>query len=169
MAASPCANAACSNPETAGHCAEMELKQTHTHSTWHINTTKTILRCTDHLVCQMLKNLFHYHNQLHRTKSNQSYYAAPGGSADRWTVGGLQVSHHKSGSIWFTVAYRVKWHLIHRLVEQGISEPHKWLTCSLMCVQADKLYGALMWCSAGFTVLDMLSTWTVPEGMAVSY
>lgn len=38
-----------------------------------------------------------------------------------------------------------------------------------MCVQADKLCGALMWCSAGLTVLYMLSSWTVPEGMAVSY
>lgn len=38
-----------------------------------------------------------------------------------------------------------------------------------MRVQADELDGALVWRSAGFTVLHMLSSWTVPEGMAVSY
>lgn len=55
------------------------------------------------------------------------------------------------------------------LIEKGDSKMEGVdLTCSFVSVQADQLYGALMWGPAVLTVLHMLSTWTVPEGMAVS-
>lgn len=42
-------------------------------------------------------------------------------------------------------------------------------TCSFVCVHADEWQGAFMRRSAGFPVLHMFSSRTVPEGVAVSY
>lgn len=45
---------------------------------------------------------------------------------------------------------------------------HWRLTCSLMHVQADELYGALVWRPAEFTVFYMFSSWKEPESVVVS-
>lgn len=44
----------------------------------------------------------------------------------------------------------------------------RWLTCSLVHVQADELSGALVWRPAVFTVLHMLSAGTEPKSVVVS-
>lgn len=72
-------------------------------------------------------------------------------------------------ALWFTAAYTMKYDLVTLTDYRWLSRPQRQHTCSFMRVQADELDGALVWRSAGFTVLHMLSSWTVPEGMAVSY
>lgn len=52
--------------------------------------------------------------------------------------------------------------------DSSLLSGQQWLTCSLMHVQADELYGALVWRPAVFTVFYMFSTWTEPESVVVS-
>lgn len=52
--------------------------------------------------------------------------------------------------------------------DSSLISGHWWLTCSFMHVQADELYGALVWRLAAFTVFYMFSAWTEPESVVVS-
>lgn len=54
------------------------------------------------------------------------------------------------------------------MLVRGVSEAQKRHTCASVCIQADELYGALMWRPAVLAVLHMLAFWTVPESVAVS-
>lgn len=171
MAASLCANAACSNPATAGHCVETELRGEHTEwwqhlfslllLPWYINTTRqstlftlkmsqSIKKTRSVLLCKACMR--------RQMECGRSAGAPHGKTKINVVLFGLWELIERNG-VWFADVSG----------EKGISEPQEWLTCSLMCVQADELHGALVWCSAGFTVLYMLSPRTVPEGMAVSY
>lgn len=107
-AASPCANAACSNPETAGHCVETELRgksRTHTDGDdnicfpshtrgFHSQTSRmniTISTTSDNQISRIMCSLCAQTDGLWEECRCSSWK-----------------DENKSGSVWFTVAYRVK-------------------------------------------------------------
>lgn len=104
-----------------------------------------------------------------RRKTNESVFSCEDCVSVQTDVGGVQVSVQEGR----TPAGLCLQSLVEQsdsltVMEKGISELQRCLTCSLVCIHADKLCGALMWRSAGLTVLHMLSTGAVPESMAVS-